>query len=81
MRHGLRQTTAASLLALALLMGCGGGKEEPAAAEAPNPLYVDPATRDFSENPALLESLDGQLRDQRVGVPRPALPTAPPREG
>jgi hypothetical protein len=47
------------LLALVVLAGCRTG-ENPEVAEAEsNPLYVDPATRDFSDNPALLERILG----------------------
>lgn len=47
------QTAALSCLATGILaLGCRG---EPAAVD--NPLYVDPATHDFSENPRLLERI------------------------
>lgn len=59
MNRALRRSTSASLLALVLLAGCRGGVEPPAAEESANPLYVGPATRDFSRNPALLERLVG----------------------
>lgn len=43
------------LLAVGLLISCGG--RETVAPPGDNPLYVDPATRDFSDNPALLERI------------------------
>ena len=48
--------TVAILLAVGLLAACSGG-EETAPEPRANPLYVDPATRDFSDNPALLERI------------------------
>ena len=51
-RHG-------ALLALALwgLLTACGGEEEVQPPDSANPLFVDPATRDFSDNPALLERI------------------------
>jgi hypothetical protein len=41
-----------------VVIGCGGpAPEEPAIEEPSNPLFVDPASRDFSENPKLLERI------------------------
>ncbi len=52
-----RRAVAPTLLTLALLAGCRGGEDIQPSEVAPNPLYVDPATRDFSDNPALLERI------------------------
>jgi uncharacterized protein (DUF2252 family) len=52
----LQRAGPAVLVAVALLAGCRGGSEPKADV---NPLYVDPASRDFSENPALLERILG----------------------
>ncbi len=57
MRRALRRSTSASLLTFALLAGCGGGEDPKVPEVSPNPLYVDPAALDFSENPALLERI------------------------
>ena len=54
MRRSLQRVAFAGLIVGALLGGCRAAPEEPA-----NPLYVDPASRDFSENPALLERILG----------------------
>ena len=54
MRRALQRITLASALAGALLAGCRG---EPEAVD--NPLYVDPATHDFSDNPDLLKRILG----------------------
>lgn len=64
MRHRphLKARGAAFIAVSLLLAGCGRPREEAAsapapAAEAANPLYVDPASRDFSSNPKLLERI------------------------
>ena len=44
------------LVACAALAGCRVAPEPPL-----NPLYVDPATHDFSDNPALLERVGEEL--------------------
>lgn len=44
----------AAAVAAVLAFGCSRSAEPPVAA---NPLYVDPSTRDFSQNPELLERL------------------------
>jgi hypothetical protein len=52
MGRPIRRCSSCAVLALALVVGCRGAEERrPVAA---NPLYVDPASRDFSQNPALL---------------------------
>jgi len=45
-----------TMVACLLLTGCGG-KEADLPVVTQNPLYVDPASRDFSDNPALLERI------------------------
>jgi hypothetical protein len=60
MRQPVLRSVSAALLALVLLAGCQQAEEPDAAAPAEsNPLYVDPATRDFSDNPQLLERVLG----------------------
>lgn len=48
-----------ALLGLLVASACGRRPEPGPAAAAENPLYVDPASRDFSENPRLLERILG----------------------
>ena len=58
MRSALtRRSTAAALVGLGLLAGCGGAGRDEVAAPASNPLYVDPADHDFTDNPALLQRI------------------------
>lgn len=59
MRGSRQRIALISLLGCALATGCGRGEEAEPAEASPNSLYVDPATRDFSDNPALLERILG----------------------
>ena len=51
-----RRYSALGLVIVLLLMGCGREESDPPLASV-NPMDVDPATRDFSDNPALLERI------------------------
>ena len=52
----MRRFAIVGLLLLGVLSGCQRSEPEPASA-VDNLLFVDPATRDFTENPALLERI------------------------
>ena len=57
MNAAIRRGTLATLFGLALLAGCRSAEEVQVSAAPANPLYVDPATRDFTDNPELLERI------------------------
>jgi len=52
----LRRYSALGLASILFLAGCGRTETDPPSTPA-NPLYIDPTTRDFSDNPALLERI------------------------
>lgn len=54
MKRHLRNLTGLSLVIASVLSGCGGAGKD-SAVRPTNSLYVDPASQDFSRNPALLE--------------------------
>jgi len=56
MKEHLLCLSGLAMIAFLLLAGCGREESDPRVATA-NPLFVEPASRDFSDNPALLERI------------------------